>query len=65
MINKIKNLFIDEEGQGVAEYGVILGTISICIVLALVALRIQILESITTLTNVVSDTATAVVPPAH
>ena len=42
MLNKIKNLFVGEEGQGMTEYGLVLGAIAIGAVVALVALRTQI-----------------------
>ncbi|MFC4402433.1 Flp family type IVb pilin [Gracilibacillus xinjiangensis] len=36
MINKIKGLFISEKGQGMTEYGLILGLIAIGAIAALV-----------------------------
>jgi pilus assembly protein Flp/PilA len=38
MLKKIKALFVEEEGQGMTEYGLILGLIAIGVVVALVAL---------------------------
>ena len=42
MINKIKSLFVEEEGQGMTEYGLVLGIIAIGAIVALIALRDQI-----------------------
>lgn len=42
MLNKIKNLIIAEEGQGMTEYGLVLGVIAIAVVAILVTMRGQI-----------------------
>ncbi len=42
MLNKIKNLVADEKGQGMTEYGLVLGIVGIGAIVALVALRDQI-----------------------
>jgi pilus assembly protein Flp/PilA len=44
MINKIKNLVVAEEGQGMTEYGLVLGVIAIAVVTVLVTMRGQILS---------------------
>jgi pilus assembly protein Flp/PilA len=44
MIKKIKALFQEEEGQGMTEYGLVLGIIAVAVVGALVLLRGQIVE---------------------
>lgn len=44
MINKIKNLVGAEEGQGMTEYGLVLGVIAIAVVGVLVTMRGQILS---------------------
>ena len=51
MLNKIKCFFVEEEGQGMTEYGLVLGIIAIGAVVALVALR----DQISTLINGVKD----------
>ncbi|WP_077625155.1 Flp family type IVb pilin [Sediminibacillus massiliensis] len=38
MVNKIKGLFIEEEGQGMTEYGLILGLIAVGVIGILVTL---------------------------
>lgn len=42
MLNKFKNLIVDEKGQGMTEYGLVLGIVGIGAIVALVALRDQI-----------------------
>ncbi|HJV31579.1 MAG TPA: Flp family type IVb pilin [Bacillales bacterium] len=44
MIKKIKALFKEEEGQGMTEYGLVLGVIAVAVVAALVLLREQIID---------------------
>jgi pilus assembly protein Flp/PilA len=42
MMKKMKSLFTEEQGQGMTEYGLVLGVIAVAVVVALVALRGQI-----------------------
>ncbi|GLB60537.1 Flp family type IVb pilin [Cytobacillus sp. NCCP-133] len=42
MLNKIKGLFIEEEGQGMTEYGMILGLVAVGVIGALVILKDKI-----------------------
>ncbi|RLL47028.1 Flp family type IVb pilin [Oceanobacillus piezotolerans] len=35
MLNKIKGLFLEEKGQGMTEYGLILGLIAVAVIAAL------------------------------
>ncbi|MDP4085049.1 MAG: Flp family type IVb pilin [Bacillota bacterium] len=51
MLKKIKALIREEEGQGMTEYGLVLGIIAVAVVGALALLRGQI---ITMFNNVVS-----------
>jgi pilus assembly protein Flp/PilA len=39
MINKMRNLVVAEEGQGMTEYGLVLGVIAIAVVGVLVTMR--------------------------
>lgn len=42
MVAKIKNLFVEEKGQGMTEYGLVLGIIAVGAIAGLVLLRDQI-----------------------
>ncbi len=44
MMNKIKGLLKDEQGQGMTEYGLVLGLIAVAVVATLVALRGHIIK---------------------
>ncbi|HEU5141280.1 MAG TPA: Flp family type IVb pilin [Bacillales bacterium] len=44
MLAKLKGLFVEEEGQGMAEYGLILGLIAVVCIVAVVALGDKIKE---------------------
>jgi pilus assembly protein Flp/PilA len=44
MVNKIKGLLNEEAGQGMTEYGLVLGLIAVAVVTTLVALRGQIVN---------------------
>jgi pilus assembly protein Flp/PilA len=58
MINKMKNLFVEEQGQGMTEYGLVLGAIAIGVVVALVLLKDQIKALIDNVTSGVSQSQT-------
>lgn len=58
MLNKMKSLFVEEQGQGMTEYGLVLGIIAIGAVVALIALRTQISDLI----NGVKDKLAANMP---
>jgi pilus assembly protein Flp/PilA len=47
MMNKFKRLVKDEQGQGMTEYGLVLGLIAIAVVGILVTLRDQIVSLFT------------------
>lgn len=42
MMNKLKGLVVEEQGQGMTEYGLVLGVIAVGVVATLVALKEQI-----------------------
>ena len=42
MLNKMKALLVEEQGQGMTEYGLVLGIIAIAVVTILVTMRSQI-----------------------
>jgi len=60
MINKIKNLFTGEEGQGMTEYGLVLGIIAIGAIAALVLLKDQINTLITNVKDNMANKTPAV-----
>lgn len=60
MIEKLKGLFIEEEGQGMTEYGLVLGLIAVAVVGVLVALRGQIINLFTNVKNTVTTGSNAV-----
>lgn len=43
MVSKIKNLLVEEQGQGMTEYGLVLGVIAVGVVGVLFALKGNIL----------------------
>lgn len=42
MMNKLKSLVVEEQGQGMTEYGLVLGIIAVAVVGTMVALRDEI-----------------------
>jgi pilus assembly protein Flp/PilA len=44
MMLKIKNLLVEEKGQGMTEYGLVLGLIAVAVVATLVLLRTEIIN---------------------
>ncbi|MCZ8521582.1 MULTISPECIES: Flp family type IVb pilin [Paenibacillus] len=53
MMNKFKALVTEEQGQGMTEYGLVLGLIAVAVVATLVMLRTEI-------TNIFTDALTTV-----
>jgi pilus assembly protein Flp/PilA len=47
MITTLRSIFVDDQGQGLAEYGLILGLIAVVCVVAVVALQVQITNILT------------------
>lgn len=43
MLQKLKGLFVEETGQGMTEYGLVLGLIAVAVVATLVLLRTEII----------------------
>ncbi|SFA79391.1 MULTISPECIES: Flp family type IVb pilin [unclassified Bacillus (in: firmicutes)] len=44
MMKKMQSLFTEEQGQGMTEYGLVLGIIAVAVVGALAVLRTEVLE---------------------
>jgi pilus assembly protein Flp/PilA len=44
MLKKMKNLVVEEEGQALSEYGLIIGLVAAVIVVAIAALRVGIVD---------------------
>ena len=53
MANRVKAIFADEQGQGMTEYGLVLGLIAVAVVATLVSLRTEII-------NIFNDALTAI-----
>ena len=51
MLKKLKALFLEEEGQGMTEYGLILGLVAVGAIVALIALRDKIKAIFTSITG--------------
>jgi pilus assembly protein Flp/PilA len=60
MVNKFKALLKDEKGQGMTEYGLVLGLIAVAVVGALIALRGYIVELFTGVSGTVGDAVDSV-----
>ena len=43
MLNKLKGLVVEEKGQGMTEYGLVLGIIAVAVVALLVTLKDEII----------------------
>lgn len=52
---KMKALFTEEQGQGMTEYGLVLGVIAVAVVGLLAVLRDEIVEMFDTITTAVTD----------
>lgn len=64
MLNKIKGLIKEEQGQGMTEYGLVLGLIAVAVVTALIALRGHIVALFDNAENTVETAKTQMAPPA-
>lgn len=59
---KMKALFTEEQGQGMTEYGLVLGVIAVAVVTLLVALRGQIVTMFENVVAAVSGATTGTTP---
>ncbi|GGJ61776.1 pilus assembly protein Flp/PilA [Anoxybacillus voinovskiensis] len=57
-MEKFKSFIIEEEGQGMTEYGLVLGIIAVAVVGALAALRGQIIAMFDNVVNAVTGRET-------
>jgi pilus assembly protein Flp/PilA len=55
MVNKLKGILIEEKGQGMTEYGLVLGLIAVAVVGTLVLLRTEIINIFTNALNTVKS----------
>jgi pilus assembly protein Flp/PilA len=55
MMKKMKALLTEEQGQGMTEYGLVLGVIAVAVVGVLALLRGQILEMFQSVTGAITD----------
>jgi pilus assembly protein Flp/PilA len=51
MTTTIRNILVDEQGQGLAEYALILGLIAVVCIAAVIALQVQITQILTRVAN--------------
>ena len=51
MLEIVRKLVSDEHGQGMTEYGIVLGFLSIAALIALGSLRVEITEMFNNITN--------------
>jgi pilus assembly protein Flp/PilA len=56
MMKKIKGLFVEEQGQGMTEYGLVLGVIAVAVVGTLALLRDEISGLFTKALNSIKGT---------
>lgn len=58
MMNKLKGLVTEEHGQGMTEYGLVLGIIAIAVVASLGLLRTQIVDMFDKVVTTVTGAST-------
>jgi len=62
MMNKLKGLVVEEQGQGMTEYGLVLGLIAVAVVGALALLRGEIIEMYNEVVGIVTNRTTGGTP---
>ncbi|MFC3041557.1 Flp family type IVb pilin [Virgibacillus xinjiangensis] len=55
MLNKVKGLFVEEQGQGMTEYGLILGLIAVGVITVIATLGDQIVGVFTDITSKITN----------
>ncbi|HZG70966.1 MAG TPA: hypothetical protein VEY51_05440 [Chondromyces sp.] len=55
MMNKLKGLIVEEEGQGMTEYGLVLGVIAVGVIAILAAFRTQITAMFQNVVNSITN----------
>lgn len=55
MVNKLKQLVKEEQGQGMTEYGLVLGLIAVAVVGSLALLREQIIDMFSDVVELVTN----------
>lgn len=55
MLSRIKNLVVEEKGQGMTEYGLLLGVVVVAVVAALALFKTQLESLFTTVTTRISN----------
>jgi pilus assembly protein Flp/PilA len=58
MMKKMKALLVEEQGQGMTEYGLVLGIIAVAVVGILATLRTEIVEMFTNVKTALTSTTT-------
>lgn len=62
-MNKLKKLFTEEQGQGMTEYGLVLGVIAVGVVAVLIVLKDEILKIFTDVTTEVKSRPASTTTP--
>lgn len=55
MLNKLKGLVVEEQGQGMTEYGLVLGIIAVAVVGLLATLRTEIIDMFQNVVDLVTN----------
>lgn len=57
MLEKMKNLVVEEEGQALTEYGLIIALIAVLLIATLLLLKDELIKVFTNITNGLKGTA--------